>query len=132
MAKSKKGLPKVVQAEIDAEERQEVESQDLAAFVNEMHGDGATGKAQEGIPSMEWLKEQFQTKSAIIRFLVNQNFTVVQIHKHTGWRYQHIRNVSTSPLKRGPNEDWRKPLLSGDEPDPKQFQPETKPKGSTG
>ena len=124
--RTKKGLPKTVQEALERAEENAPPQEDLASFVKAMHGDDAAGKPQEGIPSMEYLREQFKTKSAIIRFLVNQGYSVVQIHKHTGWRYQHIRNVSTSPLKRGPNEDWRKPYLEGtDIPDPKHFKPKT-------
>ncbi len=65
-----------------------------------------------GMPSKEWLKEQFSTKSAAVRYLVselcpNGPFAIKDIAKHLDMRYQHVRNVATSPLKRGPNEDWR-------------------------
>jgi hypothetical protein len=99
--------------------------EDLKSFIEEMHGEGSTALPQEGLPSIEWLKEQFQTKSAIIRYLINQGFDVKTITKHLGLRYQHVRNVATGTLKRGPNEDWRKPLIEGTQiPDPKQFKPE--------
>lgn len=65
-----------------------------------------------GMPSKEWLKEQFSTKSAAVRYLVSElcpkgPFAIKDIAKHLDMRYQHVRNVATSPLKRGPNEDWR-------------------------
>ena len=66
---------------------------------------------QDGLPTLDWLETQFQTKSASVRFLINQGHSVKLIAKHLGMRYQHVRNVATSELKRGPNEDWRKPLL---------------------
>lgn len=120
----KKGLPKSVQEAIDREEGKAPPEQSLEEFVNEMHGDGSTSKPQDGLPSHEWLQEQFKTKSAIIRYLVSQGYSVSQIQKHTGWRYQHVRNVATGVLKRGPNEDWRKPYLEGSSlPDLKQFKP---------
>jgi len=65
---------------------------------------------QEGMPSLKWLKEQYQTKSAAIRYLVSEQggqHPVRKIAKHLGLRYQHVRNVAKTPLKRGPNEDWR-------------------------
>lgn len=94
----------------------------LEEFVRDLHG--SSDVPQEGLPSLPWLKEQFETTSARIRYLVNQGYEVKLIAKHLGVRYQHARNVATSSLKRGPNEDWRKPLLEGTTiPDPKQFKP---------
>jgi hypothetical protein len=122
----KRGLPKSVQEAIEREEG-EVPSADtpsLEEFVNDMHGDHATAKPVEGIPSVEWLQDTFKTKSAIIRYLVSQSHEVKTIAKHLGMRYQHVRNVATSTLKRGPNEDWRKPYLEGTTiPDSKDFKP---------
>lgn len=124
---SKKGLPKALQEAADEEEDRRHTTEDLKSFIQEMHGEEATELPQEGLPSTEWLKETFKTKSAIIRFLVNQGFAVNEIAKHLGLRYQHVRNVANAPLKRGPNEDWRKPLLEGTGiPDSKTFKPESK------
>jgi hypothetical protein len=125
MAKStrKKGLPKALEQEALDDETRKSEPT-MEEFVKEMHGEA--DKPQDGLPSLEYLKEQFQTKSAAIRFLVNQGFEVKAIAKHLGIRYQHARNVANTELKRGPNEDWRKPLLSGNDPDLKHFKPETK------
>jgi hypothetical protein len=122
----KKGLPKSVQEAIDrtGDDGPQPETQSLEAFIFEQHGEGVAVQSQEGMPSIEWLMEQFKTKSAVIRYLINQGHTINQIHKHTGWRYQMCRNIATSPLKRGPNEDWRKPLLEGSNiPDSKDFKP---------
>ena len=125
MAKStKKGLPKALQTEADDEERKASEPS-LEEFVNELHGEGTTAQPDSSMPSREWLQDTFSTKSAIIRYLINQGHTVNAITKHLGLRYQHVRNVATGNLKRGPNEDWRKPMLEGTEiPDPKKFKPE--------
>lgn len=120
---SKKGLPKAVQAELDKEEGRKSEPT-MEEFVREMHG--TADKPQDGLPSLEWLKTQFSTKSAVIRYLTSKGYSVKEIAKHLDMRYQHVRNVANSNLKRGPNEDWRKPYLEGsDLPDPKQFKPET-------
>ena len=122
----KRGLPKSVQEALEREESPDTQApeQSLEQFINEAHGEGVATHPQDGLPSFEWLQEHFKTKSAIIRYLVNQGYTITQIHKHTGWRYQHVRNVATSPLKRGPNEDWRKPLLEDSTlPDAKDFKP---------
>lgn len=120
----KQGLPKALQAEED-QKAQVATEPTLEQFVNELHGEGTTAVAQDGFPTREWLQDTFKTKSAIIRYLVNQGFAVKDIAKHLGMRYQHVRNVSTNPLKRGPNEDWRKPLLEGKSiPDAKDFKPE--------
>ena len=122
--KSKKGLPKALQDEHD-EAVAKQEEPTLQEFVQEMHGTEATAKPQSGLPSIEWLQENFKTKSAIIRYLINQKHTVAEISKHTGIRYQMVRNIATNPLKRGPNEDWRKPLLEGTTiPSAKDFKPE--------
>lgn len=119
-----KGLPKALQAEADATE-QKAKEPTLEQFVDEMHGGAQASTLPEGWPSREWLQEQFQTKSAIIRYLVNREFEIKDIAKNYGFRYQHVRNVSTNPLKRGPNEDWRKPLLATlDLPDIKKPKPE--------
>lgn len=126
MAKgSKKGLPRAIQAELDEEEAQHEAEADLRSFIADMHGEDAASLPQEGLPSLDWLRDQFKTKSAIIRYLVNQKFSVNSIAKHLGLRYQHVRNVANAPLKRGPNEDWRKPLLEGTSiPDSKTFKPD--------
>lgn len=125
MAKSgkKSGLPKAVEQELEDEERRASEPT-MEDHIKELHG--TMDKPQEGLPSLEYLKEHFQTKSAAIRFLVNQGYEVKAIAKHLGIRYQHARNVAKTELKRGPNEDWRKPLIeNSDIPNLKHFKPET-------
>jgi predicted metalloendopeptidase len=77
----------------------------------------ATGnsQAQSNLPTLDWLKAHFKTKSAAIRYLYNlgpkvgyPNGTPPKIiAQHLGIRPQHARNVCKTPLKRGPNEDWR-------------------------
>lgn len=114
---SKHGLPKALQEELDNERFQE-EQQTPEEFAKEFFGEADKPQDDKGLPSLSWLKEQFKTKSAAIRYLVNQGFEVKDISKHLGVRYQHVRNVATSPLKRGPNEDWRKPLLPQLNPEP--------------
>jgi len=98
----------------------------LSEFIQTMHEPNYSPVgADKNLPPREWLKEQFSTKSAAVRFLVNQGFEVKDIAKHLSMRYQHVRNVANTELKRGPNEDWRKPLLQGSTiPDPKSFKSE--------
>ena len=96
-------------------EMDEPEVVPMEQFIKEMHGQADI--PQNGMPTLDWIKEQFQTKSAAVRYLVNQGFEVKDIAKHLGMRYQHVRNVSLQTLKRGPNEDWRKPILN---PNPSQ------------
>jgi hypothetical protein len=123
--KHNKGLPKALAAEEDADVAAQLAEQDLRSFVEDMHGEGSADIEQSGMPTREWLQEQFKTKSAIIRYLINQKYEVNAIAKHLGLRYQHVRNVATNDLKRGPNEDWRKPLLEGlSIPDSKRFKPD--------
>ncbi len=97
----------------------------LSEFVQTMHEPNYSPVGSEkGLPTLEWIKENFQTKSAAVRYLINQKFEVKDIAKHLNMKYQHVRNVATSPLKRGPNEDWRKPLLEGSNvPTAKDFKP---------
>lgn len=97
----------------------------LSEFIQTMHEPNYSPVgAALGLPTPEWLKEQFSTKSAAVRYLINQGFEVKDIAKHLNMKYQHVRNVSLTPLKRGPNEDWRKPLLQGSTiPDLKSFKP---------
>lgn len=117
--RSSKGLPRALQ-ETDEEGPNEPT---LEEFVKEMHGQA--DQPQDGLPSLDWLKSTFSTKSAVIRYLTSQGFDVKTIAKHLGMRYQHVRNVAKSELKRGPNEDWRKPYLEGSNiPDSKHFKPD--------
>lgn len=90
-----------------------VPDQNLGEFINELHGDNTLSQPIDGMPSMEWLQEQFKTKSAVVRYLTSKGYEVKNIARHLGMRYQHVRNVAKSTLKRGPNEDWRKPYLEG-------------------
>lgn len=59
-----------------------------------------------GMPSLSWIHKHFKTKSAAIRYLAFKGYKVKEISKHLGIRYQHVRNVLTTQLKRGPNENW--------------------------
>lgn len=59
------------------------------------------------LPPLSDLKAEYKTKSAIIRYLTSLGASTKEIATYTGIRYQHVRNVMTTPLKRGPNEDWR-------------------------
>lgn len=97
----------------------------LAEFIQTMHEPNYSPIGSEkGLPTREWLKEQFSTKSAAVRYLINQGFEVKDIAKHLNMRYQHVRNVARTDLKRGPNEDWRKPLLTDSTiPTVNQFKP---------
>lgn len=120
---NKHGLPQSIQDRLDEEEAhaERYEYKTPEEFVHDLfpntksgppstpkpqifiHPDGAT----EELPPLEWIKEQFKTKSAAIRFLVSRGFPNKVIAKHLGLKHQHVRNVATQTLKRGPNEDWR-------------------------
>ena len=119
-----------------AKRNQDVDSEDygkpireddvtLSEFVQTMHEPNYSPIGSEkGLPELSWIKEQFSTKSAAVRYLVNQGHEVKDIAKHLNMKYQHVRNVATTTLKRGPNEDWRKPLLEGSNlPTAKDFKP---------
>jgi hypothetical protein len=66
----------------------------------------AASASSPKLPSIGWLQSQFKTKSATIRYLHSQGFTVNEIRRHLGFRYQMVRNVLHNQLKRGPNEDF--------------------------
>ncbi|SRR6266403_619611 len=104
MLPRKHGLPRALEAD---DELNDSEHQSPEEFAKEFFGDSAQPQDDKGLPSLVWLKSQYKTKSAAIRYLVNQGFAIKDIAKHLGVKYQHVRNVATSKLKRGPNEDWR-------------------------
>ncbi len=58
------------------------------------------------IPSPDWIKSNFNTKSGAIRYLHGKGYDVLTISKHLDIRYQHVRNVINQDLKRGPNESY--------------------------
>lgn len=98
-------------AEDELKALREGQPQSLGEFIDEAHGTNTLAQPIDGIPSAEWLQGQFKTKSATIRYLVSQGHQIKSIARHLGMKYQHVRNVAKSELKRGPNEDWRKPYL---------------------
>lgn len=98
--------PRPIENDPEVDEIEEGE-QTPKEFVKEMFGEEGIAEPQEGLPSIEWIKENYKTKSAAIRYLISKNFKVKEISKHLGIRYQQVRNVAKNPLKRGPNEDWR-------------------------
>lgn len=69
------------------------------------------------LPPLAEIRSQYKTKSAVIRYLTSLGASVKEISAYTGIRYQHVRNVATTPLKRGPNEDWRPRPTVTDESD---------------
>lgn len=56
------------------------------------------------LPSLKWLMEQFKTKSGVIRYLTRLGYAHKIIANHLNIRTQHVRNVQTQELKRGPTE----------------------------
>ena len=84
----------------------------IESFIQELFGDQLPPPPPDpldprsAMPSMQFLKEHFKTKSAIIRYLHSKNFAVKDIAKHMNTKYQHVRNVLTNELKRGPNEKF--------------------------
>jgi len=100
----KRGLPR--QLEEEEEKQSFAEQHPVEDFIKDMFGGDAMAKDQDGLPPLDWLKSKFRTKSAAIRYLVNQKVPIKTIARHLGIKYQHARNVATQQLKRGPNEDW--------------------------
>lgn len=115
MRKTKKHTPKTEEesnlAPDELKALREGQPQSLGEFIDELHGTNSLAQPIDGLPSEVWLKSQFKTKSATIRYLVSQGHPIKSIARHLGMKYQHVRNVAKSELKRGPNEDWRKPYL---------------------
>lgn len=77
----------------------------LESFLEEMFPSDQGGELlPNGMPRVDWLKKHFRTKSAAIRYLSGKGHKNSEIAKHLGISYQHVRNVLTTTLKRGPNE----------------------------
>ena len=77
----------------------------LEQFLSDMHHDAPKlVDSDTGLPSVEWLKSNFKTKSATIRYLGTLGFDAKTISHHIGVQYQHAYNVLHQDLKRGPNE----------------------------
>jgi hypothetical protein len=76
----------------------------LDEFLRDIHQTSSLNTQNSDLPSLEFLKKHFKTRSAAIRYLHSKGHSVNVIHKHLNLRYQHVRNVLTTELKRGPNE----------------------------
>lgn len=109
----KTGKPRQLEedeANLAEDERPTLEDETLDEFLGKMHGTTTQEQKFDGMPTLTWLKSHFKTKSAIIRYLLHHKFPKAAIAKHLGIKYQHVRNVSVQELKRGPNEDFLKPV----------------------
>ena len=92
----------------DLEAKRKARALSLEAFIEDTFGEAPQAPDDpNALPSVAWIKANFKTKSAAIRHLVSRGFPVKTIARHLQLKYQHVRNVSTQTLKRGPNEDWR-------------------------
>lgn len=117
----KTGKPRALEAQEELDERQTPEQFVQEFFPGETAPTGeevGTSLAipQPGLPPLRDLKAQYKTKSAAIRYLTSLGHPPKIIAKHLGIRYQHARNVATTELKRGPNEDWRPKPQPQEEP----------------
>ncbi len=77
-------------------------TQSFDDFLIEVHGESS----HSNMPTIQWLKDTFKTKSARIRYLYQAGHTLKEIQQHLQLRPQHVRNVLTTALKRGPNEGF--------------------------
>lgn len=75
----------------------------LDEFLKQTFKQGTEGD----MPARDWLKSQFKTKSAAIRFLDSKGYKPKEIAAHLEIRQQHVRNVLGQELKRGPNEAFQ-------------------------
>lgn len=57
----------------------------------------ATNKVERDLESY---MSEYKTKSALIRYLDSQGWTRGTIAKFMGIRYQHVRNVLITPIKK--------------------------------
>jgi hypothetical protein len=75
---------------------------DLNEFLGDIH---ETSEVEaNGMPSLRWIKDTFQTKSAAIRYLKLKGYNAREVANHLHLKYQHVYNVMHQQLKRGPNE----------------------------
>ncbi len=82
----------------------------LAEFLQDTQmfkGNNNTDIRDIKVPSIDELRSKFKTKSAVVRYLYSLGLTINEIHHFTTIRYQMVRNILTTELKRGPNEDWQ-------------------------
>lgn len=79
-------------------------TQTLDDFLKQTFRQGTT---EGDMPARDWLKSQFKTKSAAIRFLDSKGYKPKEIALHLEIRQQHVRNVLGQELKRGPNEAFQ-------------------------
>lgn len=94
-------------ANLAPDERPTEVEHSLEQFLAETFGEDAPSTDPNGLPSLGWLKSKFKSKSAAIRYLHHEKkATPSQIAKLLSVKYQHVRNVITTPLKRGPNESY--------------------------
>lgn len=114
---SKRGLPRALEEANDDDKERDEHSppeETLASFLRDIHQESIESVQEEGaapdpnkLPSLGWLKDHFKTKSATIRYLtIERKFPINRVAKHLGLKYQHVRNVTTQNLKRGPNESF--------------------------
>lgn len=113
MAKPRKtGKPQALNHEEEIDEVTEsiapgIGPESIEDVVTELFGTQTYQHTKGAWPPILWLQERFKTKSAIIRWLFEEGHTVKEIAKQYGFKYQHVRNVLTNELKRGPNEPFR-------------------------
>lgn len=79
------------------------DAHNLNEFLGDLHT-SSTVADKDGMPSLQWLRNNFATKSGRIRYLTEKSFTPKEIADHLHIKYQHAYNVANQVLKRGPNE----------------------------
>jgi hypothetical protein len=50
---------------------------------------------------LEALMLEYKTKSGVVRYLTAEGWTRSDIARFVGIRYQHVRNIQLTPLKKG-------------------------------
>lgn len=91
-------------------ERSAFDAPSLDQFLGQLHEETAVG-TEKGMPSLSWIKDNFETKSATIRYLGQKGFEAKEIAAHLGLKYQHVYNVLHQNLKRGPNEVYTEQVM---------------------
>ncbi len=60
----------------------------------------AKKQTKSDTPDVDKILKPMETKSAKIRYLTSEGWSRTEIAKKLGIRYQHVRNVQMTPLKK--------------------------------
>lgn len=87
-----------------AKRAKKIEVQVEETVIDQVAEEATTATNEVALPSVEELRAQYGNKSAAIRALASMGIARARIAKHLNIRYQHVRNVLETELKRGPRQ----------------------------